>query len=98
MKFGLSESEYQFILKNVVKPLQAKGAKIWCFGSRARGDHSKFSDLDLMLESSSDLSNEIGKISEKIIESNFPYKLDIVQEKNFADSYKENFKKDKILF
>lgn len=64
MKFGLTEEEYQFILKNVVEPLQKKGASVWCYGSRSRGDHQVFSDLDLMIESSEDLSKDISAIQE----------------------------------
>ena len=96
MKFGLNEYEYQFILKMIVTPLIKKGARVWCFGSRARGSHQPFSDLDLMIESAVDLSREIGAITEKLIESDFPYKVDIVQEIQFADSYRTNFLKERI--
>jgi len=98
MKFGLSDEEYHFIHKNVVEPLQEKGATIWCFGSRARGDHQKFSDLDLMVESSEDLSREIGAIQEQLSKSNFPYKVDLVQFREFAESYKEGYFKDRVPF
>lgn len=98
MKFGLTENEYQFILSTVISPLKTKGATVWCFGSRARGDQQKFSDIDLMIQSNTDLSREINYITETIIESNFPYKVDIVQLKDFAESYKINFEKEKIKF
>lgn len=97
MKLGLTENQYEFILKTVVLPLSKRGAKVWCFGSRSRGDHQTFSDLDIMVESAIDLSGEIGAITEILIESNFPYKVDIVQEKDFAESYRINFSKDKVL-
>ena len=97
MKFGLTPAEYQFIT-NLLNPLQNKGVVIWCFGSRARGNHQPFSDLDLMIESVSDFSKEIGEINELLIESNFPYKVDIVQEKDFADSYRAEYLKDRVHF
>lgn len=97
MKFGLNEKDYQFI-SDILMPLKNKGAILWCFGSRARGDHKLFSDLDLMVESHTDFSREIGAINEKLIESSFPFKVDIVQEKDFADSYRAGFMKDRVLF
>lgn len=98
MKFGLTEEEYQYIRENVVEPLQEKGANIWCFGSRARGDHQDFSDLDLMVESSEDLSKEIGAIQERLSKSNFPYKVDLVQFSEFAESYKDGYFRDRVPF
>ncbi len=97
MKFGLSQDQYQFLC-NTLTPLQQKGAKVWCFGSRARGDFQPFSDLDIMIESELDLSNEIAKISELISNSNFPYKVDLVELGNFAKEYRSSFQRDKILF
>lgn len=98
MKFGLSEEQYQFVIEQVVKPLENQGAQIWCYGSRARGSHKKFSDLDLMVESDKDLSQIISNIQEILSKSNFPYKVDLVDYKNFANSYKEQYQKDKIRF
>ena len=45
-QFGLSEDELNTLAQLVVGPLVGAGAKVWCFGSRARGDHKKFSDID----------------------------------------------------
>lgn len=97
MKFGLTEKEYQFIAKHFL-PLKNRGAVIWCFGSRARGNYQQYSDLDIMVESDLDFSREIGAINEHLIESHFPYKVDIAQEKDFAESYKVGFIKDRVVF
>lgn len=98
MKFGLSTQNYDFISAEVVAPLEKNGAEVWCYGSRARGDHHRFSDLDLMVESSSDLSNLINKILEKVSNTNFPYKMDLVQINEYADSYKDGYIKDRKRF
>lgn len=98
MKFGLTPSEYNFIRNQVVVPINKLGGRVWCFGSRARGDHHKFSDLDLMVECHKDVSIEIGKIRENLSNSNFPFKVDIVLLAEFADSYKAGFEKDRKLF
>lgn len=85
-------------MKNIVLPLQARGATIWCYGSRARGDYQKYSDLDLMVESNQDLSTELSLIREFLGKSNFPYKVDLVAFAEFAESYKDGYKKDRVLF
>ncbi|MFK8138007.1 MAG: nucleotidyltransferase family protein [Bdellovibrionales bacterium] len=98
MKFGLTEEQFVYIFDTVVKPLKDSGAEVYCFGSRASCTHQKFSDLDLMVESSNDLSNIIGLIQEQLSNSNFPYKVDLVQFRDFAESYKENYQNNKTLF
>jgi predicted nucleotidyltransferase len=98
MRFGLSAEEYEFIEQTVVLPLAVSGAVVWCFGSRARGNQTQFSDLDLMIDCSSDLNSIISEMSEKLIESNFPYKVDLVELRRFAKSYLENFYRERVLW
>ena len=98
MKFGLTESQFQYIFENVVLPLESAGASIWCYGSRARGDHHTFSDLDLMVETSKNLSREVGSIQELLENGNFPYKVDLVLFSDFAESYKQGYQNDKQRF
>ncbi|MGE0631429.1 MAG: nucleotidyltransferase family protein [Parachlamydiales bacterium] len=98
MKFGLSEQEYHFIKKEVVLPLEQAGAQVWSYGSRARGDFKKFSDLDLMVESPTDLSKQIGEIQEILSNSNFPFKVDLVQWSEFAEAYKSNYLRERTKF
>ena len=64
---------------------------MFCYGSRARGDHQPYSDLDIMVESNHDLSTLISLLQEKLSNSNFPYKIDLVEYRDFADSYKEGY-------
>jgi uncharacterized protein len=94
MKFGLTTSELNFILSTIVDPIKKQGAKVFCYGSRARGDYKKFSDLDLMVENGDEIN--LYELHEKVQESNFPYKVDIVHYKDFADAYKTGYEKDKI--
>lgn len=97
MKFGLSTENYRFI-KSLLKKLEEKGAKIFCFGSRARGDFRKFSDLDLMVEGDSNLSSAVGELEEIFEESDLPIKVDIVELRHFAKDYLEGYQKDKVVF
>ncbi len=95
--FGLSKKDYEFI-KEQLQDLERNGVKIWCFGSRARGDHHRFSDLDLMIDSEKSLDLKVSEIKEIFEESNLPIKIDIVELKNFADSYRAGFERDKKAF
>jgi predicted nucleotidyltransferase len=95
--FGLTQDELEILQKIVVRPLAERGAKVWCFGSRASGTHSQYSDVDLMVEAAEDLSQLISELREAIIESSFPYKVDIVDLKDFAQAYRVNFEAQKKL-
>jgi predicted nucleotidyltransferase len=97
MNFGLTDDELRLLRKIVLTPLTQRGAKVWCFGSRATGRHTKYSDIDLMVESTADLRQVIGAIHEAIVESSFPYKVDIVELKDFAKEYKSNFESEKKI-
>ncbi|MCB1196921.1 MAG: nucleotidyltransferase domain-containing protein [Bdellovibrionota bacterium] len=96
MKFGLTEDQYHFIIDTVVRPLAEKGWAVWCFGSRAKGTQQKFSDLDLLVDGPGEIY--LGSIEEQLIESNFPYKVDLVTYKNLAESYQEDVNRSKVLF
>ena len=48
MKYGLTDSELKLLTKLCVNPLQKLNAKVWIFGSRARGDYTNSSDIDLL--------------------------------------------------
>ncbi|MCC7403061.1 MAG: nucleotidyltransferase domain-containing protein [Bdellovibrionales bacterium] len=77
------------------------GAQIYCYGSRARGDHKPFSDLDLMVEVntiSPELESKVSEIQEQLTASNFPYKFDLVLSPQFADSYRPGYLRDRVRF
>lgn len=96
MKFGLTAAEFRELEENLLRPLKQLGVRVWVFGSRARGDHKPFSDLDVMVESPVDISGRLSDIREHFTEGNFPYKIDLVELKDFAESYKAGFLKDRV--
>jgi predicted nucleotidyltransferase len=97
-KFGLTQEQYEFILQEIVVPLDKQGAVVYCFGSRARGDHQKNSDLDLMVVCEELLTSEISSMLEVLQDSNFPFTVDLVQEQNFAEAYIDNYLSERQLF
>ena len=98
MRFGLTPEQEKYVHRTVVEPLEAQGAVVWCYGSRARGDHQPFSDLDLMVDSTLDLGALIGTIAEALQDGPLPYKVDLVPLSQFAAGYLEGFHRDKVRF
>ena len=97
--FGLSEKEFAFIRENIVEPLSSWGFTVYVFGSRARGDHQQFSDLDLLLEGEYKKSKDkIALKKEMLEESNFPYVVELVAAAELAEAYSRQVEKDKVMF
>jgi predicted nucleotidyltransferase len=54
-------------------------ARIYLFGSRARGDASEFSDIDIAIESERPLQRRLSEIRERIEASRLPWKVDLLE-------------------
>jgi len=100
MKFGLTPKQYEMISEVIVTPLKQVGAKVYVFGSRARGRQHPFSDIDILLEfPTKDIPHAlISKCRERIEESNLPIKVDLVVSSDLAKSYQDGVNQDKIEF
>ena len=99
MKFGLSEQQFEILNKILIQPLKKKNAKVYVFGSRARGKHHPFSDVDILFEESSDIlisDMELSRIKEALEDSRLSVKVDVVNSKNLAKSFVETVTKEKI--
>ena len=93
---NLSEQQLDYIVTTVVNPLAKLGAQVYCFGSRARGECDVFSDLDLMVVSDEPLESVLGELREVLEEGNFPFLVEIVEERNFADAYRPNYLSERV--
>ncbi len=96
MTLRLSREELEFLRETVVRPLSAEGYRVWCFGSRARGDGARYADVDLLIEGPGKSRSLISDINETLINSNFPYKVDLVLESDLADSYRASVMADRV--
>lgn len=98
MKFGLSESEYNFLHQHLVERLARKGLTVYIFGSRSTGKNHPFSDVDILLEGdfTAEVEKEILSVKDFFEESNFPYKVDLVRMKDLAQSYHSSVMRDRI--
>ena len=95
MKFGLSVAELEQLESTVLTPLRVAGARLFLFGSRARGDHARFSDVDILVEGEN-LDATLAQVREDIEESTFPYKVDIVEAHLLAVAYVPGVAKDRL--
>lgn len=96
MTIALTPDELSFVKKHIVRPLEKCNAEVFAFGSRAIGTNNKFSDLDILVKSKNVtqvLRDKLGEINEFMIESSFPYKVDLVLEVDMAESYKKSIEK-----
>lgn len=75
------------------------GSKIYLFGSRARGTHKVFSDIDLAIDAGRPLSSLDLARARNIIEAlNIPQPIDIVDINNIPEEMREIIFKEGILW
>ncbi len=91
--FGLTPSDWEIVRTTCIDPLKKLGVKVWVYGSRARGDHKKFSDLDILYHGNP--GAVIHSIKEALEESRLTIKVDLVSADDLAESYRSNIFKDR---
>jgi|GEM_PF-346527 len=98
--FGLKPSEIDLIKKYLQKHFGSiPDVKVFLFGSRAKGSHKPFSDIDLAIKSkSSEIKNKIALFKEDWDNSNLPYKVDISEWRDLYKPYLPEINKTKKSF
>lgn len=99
MKYGLSEAEFDVLIRSVVQPLKDLGAIVFLFGSRATNKHTRFSDIDLIYDTGSKAAipgHVIYSILSSVEETNFPYKIDLVNRAEIAAGYKAQVEREMV--
>jgi uncharacterized protein len=88
--FGLSQQQLDLIREIFQRRIDGHVTlKVWIFGSRARGTHRPYSDLDLLLEATPPLSETyLDRLNEDFEESELPYKVDLVPQEKLLDAYR----------
>ena len=97
LKFGLEEKVIEEIVKEIKKYEEVEKAKI--FGSRARGDYKKQSDIDIALYGDK-LTNSINtNIFYDIDKLYLPYKIDLINFNTLEDekALKGNIEKEGVI-
>ena len=79
--------------------LKAQPVKVYLFGSRARGDARKTSDVDIAIEAVHPIkSTLISQLRLEIEESSIPYRVDIVDLSTASNALCESVKKEGVLW
>jgi len=74
-------------------------AKIYLFGSRARGTNSNYSDIDLALDTGYKISNvDLDELKTIFKVSYIMYEVDLLDMNNIDDLIKNQILKDRILW
>lgn len=95
MKFGLEKRHLDFILQVLQKNIPQ--AKFYIFGSRAKGNHKEYSDIDIAvkLEEETISADILGKILMEFSDSTLPYEVDVIDLNAIDDRFK-NLIKDSL--
>ncbi|WP_319580075.1 nucleotidyltransferase domain-containing protein [uncultured Methanospirillum sp.] len=86
--FDLSDEEYQLLLGILNEHLS--GCRVYAFGSRVKGDHHPWSDLDLYIESDKAISSEL---KEALSESDIPIFVDLIDSQEVSPEFRETLTK-----
>ena len=95
--FGLSSRDWEILNSECILPLKKAGAKVWIFGSRARGDYRMHSDADILYVSAIPLGALLLRIKERLEESRLSIKVDLVSEADLAQSHRESVMRDRVV-
>jgi predicted nucleotidyltransferase len=94
---GLDERTKRIIV-GVISALLPE-AKIYLFGSRAKGTHRKNSDIDLAVDAGKELPRvDIGEARDMLNESNIPFKFDVVDLQAVNKEMQDAIRKDGIVW
>jgi uncharacterized protein len=84
----LALSEQELRLVTDILREQVSGTRVFAFGSRVRGTAKRFSDLDLVVQSDSELGLErLGALRSMFSESDLPIAVDVVEWSNLAPTF-----------
>ena len=75
------------IEKAIRELFKDKKVRVYIFGSRARGDHTPRSDLDLGFLSDKDISYELSMLREILEESNLIFTVDVVDLSRMGEDF-----------
>ncbi len=90
-----SIKDVEKIIKEIFK---GKKVKVFIFGSRARGEHTPRSDLDIGFLSEEDISYELSILREFLEESNLTFVVDIVDLNRTSKDFREAVMKEAKLW
>jgi predicted nucleotidyltransferase len=74
-------------------------ASIYLYGSRARGKHSQWSDIDVALDAGQELERlRVGELNDIMAALNIPYKVDVVDFHAVSEQMRNEILRDKVIW
>ncbi|MFA5554679.1 MAG: nucleotidyltransferase domain-containing protein [Phycisphaerae bacterium] len=71
---------------------------VWAFGSRIKGTHRNASDLDLAIICGKEIAKKVlPKLNDIFIESNLPFKVQLLDFNRLPENMQENIKKKYVV-
>ena len=96
MSFGISKSDLDLITNEIKQHLgSTKNPKLFIYGSRVKGNHREFSDIDILLKAENYDVLEISNIDFENLDT--PYKIDFVLDKDLFEGYREEIESHMVL-
>jgi predicted nucleotidyltransferase len=95
----LAPKFFKEVLEILERHLRGTGARVYLFGSRAKGNALKYSDIDLLVHlSRGKLSRELHRCMRSAFEeSMLPYHVDILDYRSLTPIFQKNVDAHKIL-
>ncbi len=93
------EESLKQVKKTVLDALRGEDVMIILFGSRARGDYSRRSDIDIGILPKNEYSKKkLILLKEKLEEMNIPYKVEVVNLSKVSKVFREKALKEGVLW
>jgi predicted nucleotidyltransferase len=92
------QNEYLDRVRGIVlKHINPSEADIWLFGSAARGDMKRWSDIDIAIAPRQELASSVfSDLREELEESSVPYTVDVVDLRSAGDDLKAAIKEEGV--
>lgn len=84
--------------KIVLEAFTHQDVQIYLFGSWARYEQKRSSDIDIAIEGKTDISASVRKVREQLEESTIPFRFDVVDMAFASENLKQRIRKEGILW
>lgn len=92
------DSKYLNIVKYILNKNSLSGC-VYAFGSRVRGDHNKYSDLDLVVKLNETLDPaQLAKVKAELEQSDLPITVDLIEWTKISQEFRNKIKEDLEFF
>lgn len=100
MKWMRDVDKYMMRLKKLVLDfIGDRNVKVYLFGSRARGDNSTVSDVDIGILCNEEANRlRLFELKDLLEESTIPYKVDVINLSETGEDFREEIMKDAIIW